>query len=358
MRRRSLHRIHRWAGLVALVLVLLQSLTGLAISFRDEINRALYPAVRESSLSPRLPLDAMIGSVRERFPAMRLQRVIFPTTREEPYWFRLAPRDGGSRYFVLVDPTNNQILRHGPLVLFPCELAVFIHATLLAGSAGPFVVGIAGMALLLLGVSGAMLWWPRSGPLLRHMQVRRGQPKVVTLLELHRAVGICSAIGLIMLAFTGALVALRPLLPAPAPRFDVIARQSVMTTQDTMDWVERALPGTSVSIAYFRDEPGACALSAIDVSDPSLPHARARHRLTFDAANPAVVRSLRYEDSPLSARLFDWLLPIHSGEVAGLGGRLVVFVLGVCLTFIAVTGVWMWRVRRAALAKHRKMDLP
>ncbi|WP_375293495.1 PepSY domain-containing protein [Novosphingobium sp. G106] len=56
---------------------------------------------------------------------------------------------------------------------------------------------------------------------------------------------------------------------------------------------------------------------------------------TYDAAN-----------GPLANRILDSAFPVHSGEAAGLPGRILVALAGLSLPLLYATGLWAWLRRR------------
>jgi uncharacterized iron-regulated membrane protein len=216
VRIRLFYTIHLWSGVIAGALLFAESLTGLAIEFRQELHTILHPTVAPPAPNAvRLTVDTMASAVEMRFRDARIERVIPPPTPRDPVWFRLAPHGvGGSPYFVLMDPFSGRILQEGPLTAFPCELALYLHATLLAGLAGEWLVGVEGLALLLLAITGFTLWWPGVRKCFAHLRVRSRQPTAIVLLDLHKLLGVCALIGFCILATTGAGLASEALLPA------------------------------------------------------------------------------------------------------------------------------------------------
>lgn len=353
MWRRAVHKVHRWAGLAALVFLVVETLTGVIVTFHDEIHRWAYPMLDASEVTaPRRPMDELVAKLRAELPEMRIQRAAFPHDARELIWFRVAPRDGsGGRRFVLVNPVSGEILARGPLVAFPCELALTLHASLLAGSTGVTLVGWGGVALFLLGVSGVLLWWPRSSPLMKHLTVRWRAPRTVLLLDLHKVIGIIAVAMLLMLSLTGAMIALRAWLPEPPKQTSLYVRDSSQASADSMssklEWAQGLHPGSTLSRVFFDDRAGFVTIAAIRLNGPDLPHGRAFDEVTFDAAAPDSVTVSHYERTSSMTRVLDWMLPLHSGEVAGIGGRSLVFLGGWALLLISITGAWMWWERRA-----------
>lgn len=365
--KRALYKVHLWAGLCLAVFLLLQGLTGLAISFRDELNRWLHPTVQESA-ARRLVLDEMTALIAARFPSFQIERAVLPETAVDPVWFRLTVSEGAiAPYFVLVDPYSGRVLEHGGIGAFPCELALFLHANLLAGLPGQFVVGAMGLGLLALGITGIVLWWPGVRNIANRLRVRRGRAGAIVLLDLHTLIGAYAVVGFCALAFTGALVALRPFLAIASTasvveygqtRHAVAARTMTSTGRDRIPgesvvaWANQLVSGTAVSAAFFEMRDGAPTLSSLLLQGRALPHARAYHEVRINAAQPGVVELARFEDQPRASRALEWMLPIHSGEVFGMIGRVFMALFGAGLVAVVVTGLWMWFLREKMRRKR------
>ncbi|MGW1008186.1 PepSY-associated TM helix domain-containing protein [Streptomyces sp. NPDC002520] len=71
---------------------------------------------------------------------------------------------------------------------------------------GSFLVGFAGLFLLLLAVSGVFLWWPGIKRIASSFRVRRGKSSYVRNRELHKVVGMVAIPFLLMWGLTGAAV--------------------------------------------------------------------------------------------------------------------------------------------------------
>jgi uncharacterized iron-regulated membrane protein len=85
---------------------------------------------------------------------------------------------------------------------FVSALAAF-HDDLSSGRTGRWLNGLGAIAVTLLAVSGAILWWPGAGHLRRGMTVRRHLPWPRFVRELHGALGFWSMLLVLLWAVTG-----------------------------------------------------------------------------------------------------------------------------------------------------------
>ncbi len=182
--RRALFQVHLWAGLTLALYVLVISLSGSAVVFRHEMDLALCPQiilVRASG--PRMSDARLAAAARRAVPrgflppnisvAIRGPRV--PGAAVE-VWY--VSRRG--RFERLFDPYTGQDL--GDAVA--CEPAlvsrlVEFHDNLLGGEAGRAVNGVGALMVVVMCLTGAVIWWPRRSrwwhriTLHRHVHWRR-----------------------------------------------------------------------------------------------------------------------------------------------------------------------------------------
>jgi uncharacterized iron-regulated membrane protein len=71
-----------------------------------------------------------------------------------------------------------------------------------------------------------------------------------------------------------------------------------------------------------------------------------------------LVRSNTHIAEGTAADVIDaWLLPLHNGKVAGLGGRILIATSGLALCGFVVTGLMIWVRRRRAREEPLRRSL-
>ena len=100
-----------------------------------------------------------------------------------------------------------------------------------------------------------------------------------------------------------------------------------------------------------------------------MPDDKANDYLQFEYAQVFIdgddgrVRAMRtYAQGTGGDKFMDWQFPLHSGQILGLPGRILVCLSGVVVVALSVTGVIIWwqkrRARRASAARRRSSTLP
>jgi uncharacterized iron-regulated membrane protein len=156
--RRILFRVHRWLGLIAGVYILIVSVTGAALVFRIDLQRASHPQLFTASDGPLADPVAIMESVARAYPDHRLSGVDAPTTTRPTYLaYVTAP---GAFKTVLIDPASARVLGELPERTAVRALQD-LHFDLLSGRTGRIVNGIGAIAIIVLAISGVAEWWRR-----------------------------------------------------------------------------------------------------------------------------------------------------------------------------------------------------
>ena len=380
--------IHLWAGLIFGTILVLQGLTGTVIGWRHELDAWLNPGLLQVAPpagsvagSEARPSPAQVAAVTARLtgdPAYgRPDTLFLPEVHGDVYvaWYR--PEKPASSWAqgvtrqVMVDPANLNVLGERnwgeaglsrPLLM---PTLFHFHRYLMSGEAGKLVIAVQGVALLLLTLTGIVVWWPKLtlSAFWHAISVRRGSNWPKFSFQLHRAAGFWVAPPLAVLAFSGiyfnapdwvtpSIRAVAPLTknekavnssPKDAPRIDAGAAMAAAQARYPEGRVSR------IGIPAKPEQP-----YEVRVRQPGeLRHGPGATRVSVDAGSGAVLRSI----DPLAARGGDWfvstLYPLHTGEAFGTAGRILVSVVGITPLLFFVTGLVVWIKFRRKPAKRK-----
>ena len=382
-------KLHLWLGLLFGGFFVLLGLTGSAIAWLGEFDRALNPALLQvapprgmaaGAAWPVAPatvqraLDRLVGDARYGRPTL----LTFPERAGDVFvaWYRPRVAPGS--------PWTQEVTRQ--VMLDPATLAVtgernwgeaglsrpllmptifHLHRYLLAGEAGKIIVGVTGLALLVAALSGLVLWWPKPSraALWKAVTVRHGGSWTRFSFRLHRAAGFFAAPVLLTLGFSGsffnvpawvtpALNVVAPVTPAGK-----LANRSKGSSQipaaRAIEAAQAALPLARPSRIALPAKPG--VPYEVRVRQPDeLRHGDGATRISIDSGDGAVLRVIDPERAQGGDRLVSWLFPLHSGEAFGTAGRAFISAFGLMPLVFFITGLVVWWKRRAAAASMRK----
>lgn len=345
---------------MAAVGLFVSGVSGSALVFRGELDRALYPdLLTVVPGNSRAPLRTIVDEVEREFPRDTIARIRMPRERDGSYeiWLGAAP----SRY-VYADPFSGAILGSRKPTEFLTGWLFLLHSQLLAGEVGKKVAGTGALLLIVLALSGLMVWWPRRAPWRTwrewraSLTVERRFGMARTTHDLHRVLGFYSSIFLLLagvtgasLIFTGSFQRAAYLVTLSSPVSTGVqagvAREpgeggASLPLDSLLHIAERAQPGGEISYLYFPY----VARGAFEVRK-RLPGEEHPNGKSFVDVDPSDGRVLSVEDgahAPRGARLYSILYPIHIGVIGGVPTRILAALVGIALATLPVTGLAMW----------------
>jgi uncharacterized iron-regulated membrane protein len=193
--RRALFQVHLWIGLGVGLYIFVISLSGSLIVFRREYDRALCPGT-------------------------------------------LLITPSGRRITAVCEPA------------FVTWMAEF-HDHLCAGRTGLFVNGLGAMAVVIMCVTGIIIWWPGRARWRRSLTLHRGASARRFLWELHNVLGFWTMLLILMWAVTGIYFAFSNPFNS---LIDWVSRGGVETStsralEAALDWLVRLHFGRSFGLA-------------------------------------------------------------------------------------------------------------
>jgi len=206
--RRALLVVHRWLALVIGLYIIVISLSGSAVVFRPEVNRAAIPRVVPDASGDRVQGEALAAALVEAYPEHEVVRFSEPRFPRAPVNVLLA-RDGREDGRLFDPYARADMGSDYPPVVAAMEWLVSLHDDLLAGRTGRKFNGIGGALILVLLATGAILWWPGTNSWQRSLYVPLRSPR--KLWHLHNVIGFW----LWLLLFNWALTSLYLAFPGP-----------------------------------------------------------------------------------------------------------------------------------------------
>lgn len=364
--RSILFQVHMWIGLVLGVLFVAVSLSGSILVYDDKLTEWMEPSPPAVTGGQRLPLIFLANAARSavQAPDNAQVQVLLPAEPGQAAMVRLegksravpASLEKPANLLVYIDPPTGQVLdvrRDGRLPVFQW-LHQFHGSLKLGRDFGRPLVGWLGVGMVLLGVTGIVLWWPKRGQWKYAFLVRSTATGLRFHRELHAAAGIWMFVGFMAVSFSGVAITfpqtMRAIVGAdtPAPVPDV----------EPVPDVKRTVPDAALLIAQ-KQMPDAQVRSVTIPAEPTKPYAVAfasRFGTTGTVyVNPyngevIAVRDLANNGGGDSFMALQ--RPMHDGQGSlGAVWEFLVFLAGLVPLLFVITGTIMW-------LKKRKRHIP
>jgi uncharacterized iron-regulated membrane protein len=340
--------LHRYAGIMAGILLAIIGLTGSGLIFAEEVHSILHPQLLQvAPEGDRLSHQILVDIARKAYPAeWKTQRITVPQKPEKSYTVLLE--SANEEYTnVYLNPYNGKILGSQPMKQSLPGFLLKWHVHLFAGDIGMQIVGVCGILLLLLGITGLLLV-PKLRKLKNNLTIRWRSPWQLINYDLHKVTGILAVLFLSLLAFTGAAMifwtpfeaAVNWLTRTPkTPEFvsKVVPGISSMKLDDILVKAEAALPEAKF---YPAKEPEATfdvwmqfPLENVFNKDPFL---------SLDQYTGKVLHVDNPKQASIATRILNSQYILHVGRYGGLATRLLYFAIGLAPIGLFITGFLIW----------------
>ena len=353
---------HRWTALVLGLVLLVVCTSGVPLLWHEEIIRAQHPEAYRAAGPATMSFDEVAAIVARHDPSFQ------PASMYHTHGVIVAD-DFESGRRVSVDPSNGRVLAdfnpvtEGGFVSSSMGLMFNLHLCLLSceeypgyqqwlaaqvpGSSwagfegekltwGGLILGVMGLLLLFLAVSGVWLWWPGFKHWVRGVRVRLRKGRYARDYDLHQVAGMIALPLLLLWAVTGM-----------GYEFGFVEKA----------WYQ-AVPGESSPEVILESAES-------DAPDIGLAAAVAAAQRAVGTDEEPLSVDLPHADEPtstyggpgvsLAQELWqDYNFPAHSGMIVNGWWRIVWGVLGLVPLLLGITGLSTWLWTRGVRKRRRR----
>ena len=360
--KQAFRKLHRYLGLTLAAFWLLQTLSGALLVFHRPLDDAL---IGTSNLPLELSaIDEALNLIKRNSPGTRVIEY-FVTGGSANQIDVLVSVKNGHRYVIRIDGHSGEILRQTSWENPRSELGIFrfillFHKQLLAGEIGHWIIGVSGSILFINLLIGLRLAWPPPNRWKHVLLPGKSKVPSATLFKWHRATGTWfAATGLIM-ALTGALMVWVPtsyygnlgptgLIP------DLRKEDVIIPSSEAVRAAKYRFPSASLAVVSMPTKTS--PWYAIRVRQPT--ELRRVFGTTFvyvDARTSEILSFIDASTAPLPIKALTALWPIHTGEWAGIAGRLLTLIIGIGLSTTVMMGLALWWQRRRIFKRKKPID--
>jgi uncharacterized iron-regulated membrane protein len=368
--KQLLWRIHHWAGLYAGIVIGILSLTGALAVFIPEIDALIvkyHYQARSSGMEAGEPqFSNAIDSLTRRFPAYNSLAIRLPEKHDHVVLVDLIvrPPDGDLlRYNFFVDAGADRIIGQRNHQNSLANYLRQMHVRLYEGNWGRQLVGIGGLALLVLAVTGLLIYgnfmkkqsWPH---------VRKKMSMRIVMADWHKLFGISALAFNFVIAFTGAWLGLQPWLmrwfdiKTPNAYQASVVMEPEADKAISVDWAE-------AFAAIRREFPELTPSDIVPSSNGSgtitvrgniegLVYERNINTLVLSKVTYRPLFKYDIRQKPFSHKLYFVQEALHFGDFGGLLLKVVYAFLGLASGFLSISGFVVYLCRRKK--KHPELN--
>ncbi len=202
--RRALFQVHLWTGLAIGLYIVVLSVTGSALVYRNELDR--YFATKRpvfDATAKRLTADELRAAAEKAYPGWSITRVGDRISRRNPTIEIWAERAGEKKERLFNPYTGadlgDSVTKGEYFVLWLARL----HDELLFDRPGRYWNGMLSLVMTVLVVTGLIVWWPGSSRWKRSLKIKASSGWRRFNWDLHGAIGFWLFLFMLMWGVSG-----------------------------------------------------------------------------------------------------------------------------------------------------------
>jgi uncharacterized iron-regulated membrane protein len=346
--------LHRYIGLAVGLILIIVGLTGSLLVFQKELDSILVKQQFEQVIprSQTVSLNIVTNNVTQAYanqPDWKIAQYVFYF---DPDIYRIRLQNSEEKQLeVFVNAYTGKILGDRIRNQGFFGRVYELHYSLLAGSIGFVIVGIAALLMLILAVTGLILWsgWRN---LLAGFKIKLNASIKRKNYDIHKLVGIIALIGLTFTGFTGfiwnfyeqtepAIYALT-FTPKPEVKSTVTGKQP-LGINEIVQKANATIPEGKPTFIYAPTKPD--EVFSVYLKQPQDAQYFA-NKVDIDRYSGEVLHVVNSKTAKLGDRLLNAFMPMHYGTFGGLPTRILYVFVGLSPTILFTTGLVMYRLRR------------
>ncbi|MEH1835237.1 MAG: PepSY-associated TM helix domain-containing protein [Nostoc sp.] len=361
MKSKSLRNIafflHRYLGLVAALVLIIVGLTGSLLVFQREIDEFLV-SQQFGQVIPQdkpLPIESVLETVKTAYAKQPDLKISSVNTLRDPhllysFWLQ-APNDKSLQVFV--NPYTGIVMGSRNWEETIIGWTFKLHYQLLAGEIGTIIVGIVAFMLLILSITGIVLW-PGWRKLISGFKIKwNAHPKRVNF-DVHKVSGILAAVFLTFIAFTGFcwnfydfakpaiyVATFTPIIKDPVSK--PIPGKSALKLSEILQKADAALPGAATTYINLPQKPE--EVYTVGKKQPQETAEYGYSQVYLDQYTGKVLQLQNGLKPTRAEAVMNSFSPLHYGTFWGLPTRILYVFVELSPLILSITGFVMWWYR-------------
>lgn len=337
-----IYSIHKYFGAVSALLILLISLSGVLLVFKNDYISATVPEAREVIQLDIKSLAKVTQKVDELFGASNIRFLVFakPNFRLHKLYLsknRMAYLNGKGELIKLW-------VGNGTL-----EDWIFnFHSRLLSGNVGKRLVGFLGLTSIILIITGLVYFWPMRRGLVRGLKMRSLDQQ--NLRSLHRNLGLYIAVPAFILFLSGAIISFPKTSRVIFDQFGTTQKRSTLKYEHgNVDWI-KAFQKASAIFEGSRPRiviwPAPRRPASIRLKQKEEWHPNGRSLVIFNPKNTEIIRIIDALKINQGRQIFNLVYPIHAAKIGSRIYEVMVILIGLGMIILSFAGFLMYIMRK------------
>ncbi len=357
--RKAFLKLHLWLTIPFGAIITIICLTGAILSFETEITQAInYDKyfVNPNGKKP-LPLEYLVSLFNQQIgDSIKFTGIKISQNPDRAYVFNTKKR--GVSYMINQYTGKISGIQNGKEPFF--EVSFKLHRWLLDSDkkTGKLLVGISTIMLVLLVISGIVVWYPKNRKMLRNnLRFKKMKTSLGQMHNWHVVGGFYAAILILAIALTGLTWSFEWYRSAFYKTFGASSEMSHRGKPEGMEnggnphkgdkkngrndfpW-QNAFDNIKLQTPDYKDITISRREASVVTSNYG--NSRAADKYILNPGTGTIKEAKLYKDSPRSSKIRGWIYSVHVGSWGGLPTRILTCLVSLFTAFLCITGYYFW----------------
>ncbi|PQL93870.1 PepSY-associated TM helix domain-containing protein [Apibacter adventoris] len=354
--KKTISWLHLWPGIISAIILFFVCITGTVVVISDEVidfNARHYLYVKNLK-EKKIPIEKLLQKAQIEFPDYKLS--YFITYRDKKRSVKVLlfnPKEGLINVFM--DPYTGKVIGKDNTIMF-FFVTAHLHASLLLGKTGEWIVDIASIIFLLELITGLILWWPKKWTKAncdKNFKIKWKAKWRRLNLDLHNVLGFYTIIFSIILVITGLIIAFKPLSNVTVKLFGGDPTNEWMTTLPKSDFTKKFIGFNKIIDKIFISDPTIEAIQGQVYNFDSIGYfmlTSAKNIYLKTTSNSKTRIYNKYTDKEIlipkpiqkQIQVENLNMMLHMGTWMGKIGKILTFIVGIIGSSLPLTGFLIW----------------
>lgn len=327
------------------IFLFISSITGSVLVFHHDIDHAQFASLSTlAAPAPDLSIDNSFARIRQTFPESDIRIPALPEDPEQALKYEI--RTDGTRQWIFVHPeTGKTVATVARADKRLVHVLLDLHYNLLSGTPGKIAVLLGGLSLIVLSITGFLLYRKSILKVLSFRQRVSFKSRRSFFSSLHRVIGVWSLIFNLFISVTGTWIAFTIVQSALAPISAGTSERpssATVSVDGALEQVRERYP--EFEINYLRFAGGTLSVLGRLKSDPVY-YGATSSNLQVDLGSGEVKGVNFVAEKPWQERMLLVFKPLHFGDYAGLPVKILYCFFGMMPGLLSVSGFLIWKLR-------------
>ncbi|SFB50162.1 PepSY-associated TM helix domain-containing protein [Algoriphagus aquimarinus] len=343
-------QIHLYLGMSCGILASITGFTGSMYVWQPEIIAALNPKLLAVDSMDKISEEALLKTSLTLFENQKdtIAKIFLPYREQQT--ISIVYTNGQTFYY---HPENGMVLGQKSASISFFEDLLMIHRTLGIPEIGKYIVGgNAILFFLFILTSGLFLWWKKyKSNFIKGVRIRWKRNRKRLNYDVHKTLGFLFFLPLLVMAFSGGYFTYNTYYKEGFKLVDGFTentkpekKMKVGTTLDLQDLLEKSEKNYSLRAIYLPENLTSTYQFRYVKDRLISPGLRKTKEIKLDQ-NRKVIDAVSFESDLVSDQIAVQMYPIHIGEIAGMMGRILVFISGLIPIILFITGLRFYYFR-------------